>query len=131
MKKFYKRLKLVLGLVFVGALLLYVGLRIMVYTDAKSMAKQAVEAYQQNETLSLLAIVSSQNHPFEQRNKAIWALGVLKKKEALNELEQLVIDNCCQHNTEICQYELQKAILKIKGKAFKISSLDPCSVSKD
>jgi hypothetical protein len=51
---------------------------------------------------------SPDNHP-DLKDNAIWALGELKAKEALDVLESLKIDN------RISQYELKKAILKIRG----------------
>ena len=83
--------------------------------DANTMAKEASIVFKKDKAESLLEIIESENFALKDKNKAIWALGILKDERALPRLEALYTGEVCNHEKELCQYEIKKAILKIKG----------------
>ena len=52
--------------------------------------------------------------PLEVKNHVIWILGELRDDRALPGLENLLTGEECDHQRDVCQYELEKAIQKIK-----------------
>ena len=110
--------KLILGtfvIVFASLFLVYAGLRTSIWTDANQFAKQAAEQYSTDKTTTLLMYIDSDEYTFKEKNKAVWAMGVLKEKNALPKLEMMYTGEKCNHDSAICQYELYKAIHKIRG----------------
>jgi len=64
---------------------------------------------------ALIAVMTSEEFPLGERNRAVWALGQLGDAEAVPSLEALVTGKPCEHATSICQYELKKAIRQCRG----------------
>ena len=102
-------------IVFAALIIVYAGLRVWIWNDANKIAKEASEHFNTDKTTALLLFVDSEEFTFKEKNKAIWAMGVLKEKEALPKLEMMYTGKNCNHDSAICQYELFKAIHKIKG----------------
>jgi hypothetical protein len=50
-----------------------------------------------------------------ERGMAVWALGELRDRRALPVLKAHYTGGKCDHATDLCQYELGKAIMKIEG----------------
>lgn len=98
-----------------GLIFLYIGLRVWIWTDASKYAEKVSLQFKTDKTEALLMLINSEEHTLKEKNKAIWALGVLKEKNALPKLEMLYTGIECRHDSAICQYELYKAIHKIKG----------------
>ncbi|QGY42965.1 hypothetical protein GM418_04620 [Maribellus comscasis] len=98
-----------------GLFIIYSGLRIWIWSDANQFAKKASEKFNTDKTAALLSYIDSNEITIKEKNKAVWALGVLNEKEALPQLEMLYTGDTCDHDDAICQYELYKAIHKIKG----------------
>ena len=94
---------------------IYYGELAIIKHQANSYANEAVLAFHQDKTKSLLMLIDSENYSFQQKNKAVWTLGVLKDEKALPKLEMLYTGKECNHDSALCQYEIKKAILKIKG----------------
>ena len=97
-------------------LILFSGLKVWIKTDANSFAEEVSKDFQKDKTAALIAVIDSENYTLKDKNKAIWALGVLKEKEALSKLESLVTNEECMHEKDLCQYEINKATKKINGK---------------
>jgi len=94
----------------------FVGLRIWIIVEANNIASEAVKVFQVHKTEALITLIESENYSLKERNNAVWTLGVLKEKEALPKLESMLTGLECDHDQDICQYEIKKAVLKIKGK---------------
>lgn len=94
-------------------LLSFSGLKIWILSEANLFAKSAVEVFNQDKTKSLIALIDSDRFSLKEKNEAIWALGILKDKDVLPKLESLYTGQVCNHKTELCQYEIEKAIAKI------------------
>ena len=83
---------------------------------ADNIGENAANAFHKDKVESLLLLIDSDQHSLREKNDAIWALGVLKDKRALSKLESLATGEPCDHAKKVCQRELEKSILKIKGK---------------
>lgn len=64
---------------------------------------------------ALLAVASDEDLAPVERNRAIWALGQLGRREALPALRALVAPGPCDHAKYLCQYEIEKAIAACSG----------------
>lgn len=112
-------------LTFLGLFIAWSSVMIWIKTEANKVANEAVIEYQSDKAESLLLMIFDENSNVEEKNMAIWALGTLKAEEALEDLVEL--DSMIKDHEEsfgISEYELQKAILKIKGEyrgSWKIS----------
>lgn len=95
--------------------LLFAGIKIWINYDANSFANDAVAVFQKDKIESLVALIDSDNYSLKEKNKAVWAFGILKDERALTKLESLYTGEDCNHETLICQYEVKKAIAKIEG----------------
>ncbi len=89
--------------------------RVYIKHEAKNVAKEASAVFHKDNTDSLLMMIESDNYSLKEKNMAVWALGILKDEKALTKLEILYTGEKCNHSEDLCQYELKKAILKIKG----------------
>jgi hypothetical protein len=106
---------LIAGLIlFVVAIMAtFFGLKIWISSEANTVAEDAVQVFHLDKTESLIALIDSEDYSLKARNNAIWALGVLKDKKALPKLQLLYTGQPCNHDIELCQYEIEKAIKKI------------------
>ena len=89
--------------------------RTVIKVQANNLAKEASQNFHADKIESLLMLIDSENYSLKEKNNAVWALGVLKDERALPKLEVLYTGKECDHEKALCQYEIKKAILKIKG----------------
>jgi hypothetical protein len=71
---------------------------------------------------ALIAYVDSPRYALQRRNRAVWALGQLGDARALPVLEKHFTGGPCDHDRELCQRELGKAIEACRG-AFNLGAL--------
>lgn len=64
---------------------------------------------------SLVKQAECSDCPMRERNRAVWALGQMEERRALPALKKHYTGEKCDHQAELCQYELDKAIRKIEG----------------
>lgn len=64
---------------------------------------------------ALMAQANSEEASLSDRNRAIWALGQLGSAEALPTLRSLWADQRCDHDSLICQHEVESAIKGCSG----------------
>ncbi len=107
-------------LTFFGLFLAWSSVKIWIKTEANKFANEAVATYQSDKTESLLMMIFDENSSVSDKNMAIWTLGTLKDEDALQRLEELGTMVEEQEIIGISNYELKRAILKIKGE-FKAS----------
>ena len=86
-----------------------------IWFDVNKYSHKAERKFHLGRIESLLAMIDSPEFTLDQKNMAIWTLGIIKDPKALPKLESMVTGKPCHHASEICQYELKKAILKTKG----------------
>jgi len=67
-------------------------------------------------TQALIDLVNCENCAMEQRNRAVWTLGQMREERALPVLHKYFYDGPCQHEKNICQHELRKAIKRIEDR---------------
>ena len=111
----YKIILACFVLTLLGLFFAWGSVIIFIKTGANKFANQAVMEYQEGKTESLLRMIFDESTSIEEKNTAIWALGTLKDEEALlglQKLDSMMVEN---EVLGISEYELNKAILKIKG----------------
>jgi hypothetical protein len=59
---------------------------------------------------ALSDLINSDLHSLRDRNLAVWTLGRLRDPNALPTLERVYTGGLCDHDKNLCQYELEKAI---------------------
>ena len=64
---------------------------------------------------ALMAYVESPTHTLRARDRAVWALGQVADARALPVLEKHLTGKACDHDRDLCQYELRKAIRLCRG----------------
>jgi hypothetical protein len=102
----------------------YLGLKIWIRHDANEIAARAIKVFHKDKVESLLLSLDSDSFLIREKNDAIWALGTFKDKRALEKMESLVTHEKCSYG-HLCQYEIQKAILKIRRDYIALWKLDP------
>ncbi|MBN2129536.1 MAG: hypothetical protein JW741_08565 [Sedimentisphaerales bacterium] len=100
-----------LGGAGLGALLLHIHASTGRYC---SMA-QAAHPYPGDDVASLIDFMKSDTHSLRKRNLAVWTLGRLRDSAALPALESFYTAEECDHETQLCQGELYKAIALCGG----------------
>ncbi|HUV65806.1 MAG TPA: hypothetical protein VMW24_18060, partial [Sedimentisphaerales bacterium] len=63
-----------------------------------------------DDATALISYMNSGQHTLRERNLAVWTLGRLGNRKALSALEAVYTGELCEHDTFLCQYELEKAI---------------------
>ena len=81
----------------------------------KSIAEEASQKYPGDMVDALIAFVDSEENSLRRRNHAIWALGQLGGKKALQVLEKHYHGGPYNQDRELSQYELKKAIKLCQG----------------
>ena len=79
------------------------------------ISTEATQLYPGDRIEALIAYVNSEDHSLSQRNRAVWALGQIGDKRALPTLEKSYTGGPCDHDSRLCQRELQKAIKLCEG----------------
>jgi hypothetical protein len=112
LKKHWRKFAIALvSLPVVGylALCLFIGLGV------HGAASDAQTQFPGNSVAALISVATSEEAQLSRRNRAIWALGQLGASEALPILQSLVSNELCDHESKICQHELEQAILGCSG----------------
>ena len=84
-------------------------------SSVREISAQAIEQYPGDRIEALITYVDSENKSLRQRNRAVWALGQIGDKRALPVLTASYTGGPCDHDSRLCQGELQKAIKKCKS----------------
>jgi len=84
-------------------------------SSVKEISAEATQQYPGDRVEALITYVKSENHSLRQRNRAVWALGQIGNQRALPTLEKSYTGGPCDHDSRLCQRELQKAIKLCKG----------------
>ena len=96
----------VLGSTALGAVLWHIHQSVREYC---AVAQQAHPHFG-DDVASLSEFMNSDSHPLRARNLAVWTLGRLRDPNALPALEREYTGGLCDHDKNLCQYELEKAV---------------------
>ena len=78
---------------------------------------QAAHPHPEDAVAALLEYVQSDSHTLKERNLAVWSLGQARDSRALPILEKYFNGEQCDHDSKLCQSELEKAIMLCKSDA--------------
>ena len=108
--------KIIVAVFAVGVLLGGVALGAIAWKIHQSVQKNCRVAQQHHphpggDVATLIDFMNSESHSFWDRNHlAVWTLGRLHDTKALPALESVYTGEPCEHDSSLCQYELEKAI---------------------
>lgn len=103
------------GLIVIGCIIiLFAGISSGVSAEIDAICEEACAKYPGTKVEALITYLKKTKE-LRKKNQAIWALGELRDKKALPILETLYTGAPCDHSRYVCQYEVKKAIKKIKG----------------
>jgi hypothetical protein len=99
-------------------LFLYGLIRKNIQSSLNRLCLQAQESHPHpgDDIAALIAYMNSESHELRQRNLAVWALGQLRSSRALSALKEHYTGNRCDHEKNLCQHELKKAIKSCEEK---------------
>lgn len=85
----------------------------------------ATQKYPGDKVEALIMFVESKEngyhaHRYSANNHAFWALGQLGDKRALPFLRNLLTGEPCDHETNLCQGEIQEAIQQLERDGFNL-----------
>jgi hypothetical protein len=83
--------------------------------DARATDNRAAARFGGDRITGLTVLVDCSQCSLRERGMAVWALGELRDRRALPVLKAHYTGGKCDHATDLCQYELGKAIMKIEG----------------
>ena len=91
----------------------------------KKICGAATQKYPGDKVEALMMFVESKEygynaHRYSANNHAFWALGQLGDKRALPSLRKLLTGEPCDHETNLCQGEIQEAIQKLERNGFNL-----------
>jgi HEAT repeat protein len=97
------------------SLLGLLGLQKYIGGEVEATGDSAVQQFGGDRVEALTKLVACDNCVVRDRNRAVWALGQMGDRRALPVLREHHTRNKCNHRTDLCEYELGKAIKKIEG----------------
>ena len=101
-----------------GVLAIAVSLLVLegvIRLDARATGNRAAARFGGDRIRGLTALVDCSQCSLRERDIAVWALGELRDRRALPALKAHYTGGKCDHTSNLCQYELGKAIMKIEG----------------
>ena len=98
----------------------YIGLRIWFKADIDQICESAMKQYDGDKIEALISVLNSDQQDLKTKNSAIWALGKLRNESALPTLRNLQTNETCDHSRNVCQQDLEKAILNLEGKSIDL-----------
>ncbi len=116
-----KGIPIVLFVCVVGIILFSLSIELGV----KKTCEMATREYPGDKVEALMMFVESTENGYNAdrysaNNHAFWALGQLGDKRALPFLKNLLTGEPCDHETNLCQGEIQEAIQKLKRNQFNL-----------
>lgn len=99
------------GVLALGA----VGLEGLIRWTALDLSCMAAQRFGGDRVEALMRQVECTSCRLQQRQDAVWALGQFGDKRALPALKGQLTGRPCNHQKELCQYELRKAIRHIEN----------------
>lgn len=95
--------------------------------DECGRTAQAAHPHPGDHVAAMLDYAQSPSHSLRQRNRVIWALGQARDPRALPFLESARMGEPCDHERNLCQHELAKAIKLCQGRTPNLLHLNVSS----
>ena len=100
-------------------------LSLSIELGVKKTCEMATRKYPGDKVEALIMFVESKEygynaHRYRANNHAFWALGQLGDKRALPFLRKLLTGGPCDHETNLCQGEIQEAIQQLERNQFNL-----------
>ena len=100
-------------------------LSLSIELGVKKTCEMATRKYPGDKVEALIMFVESTEdgydaHRYSANNHAFWALGQLGDKRALPSLKKLLTGKPCDHETNLCQGEIQEAIQQLERNQFNL-----------
>jgi len=112
----------VVGVMFGGAAFGAIAWHIHQAVRENCRDGQQAHPHPGDDVAALIEFMNSTSHAMWDRNHlAIWTLGRLRDPRALPALEAVYTGGPCDHEKNLCQYELEKAIRSCGGKPSAVS----------
>ncbi len=111
--------------VLLACVVVIILLSLWIELHVKKTCEMAARKYPGDKVDALIMFVESETggynaHRYSANNPAFWALGQLGDKRALPFLRKLSTGEPCDHETNLCQGEIQEAIQKLERKQFNL-----------
>ena len=116
-----KGILIVLIVCVVGIVLLSLSIELYI----KKLCEEATQKYPGDKIEALMMSVETEKYGYSAdiysaNNHIFWALGQLGDKRALPFLKNLSTGQPCDHETNLCQGEIQEAIQKLEKNGFNL-----------
>ena len=92
----------------------YAAVFASIHGDVTDAGRSAMTRYPGDRVQALSTLVDCQTCSLDERNRAVWALGQLRDARALPTLMKYYTRQKCNHASDLCQHELQKAVEAIQ-----------------
>ncbi len=112
-------------IVLLACVVVIISLSFWIELHIKKTCEMATRKYSADKVEALIMFVESKEnsyraHRYRANNHAFWALGQLGDKRALPFLRKLLTGEPCDHETNLCQGEIQEAIQKLERNGFNL-----------
>ncbi len=107
-------------IVLLACVVVIILLSLSIELGVKKICGMATRKYPGDKVEALMMFVESKENGYSANNHAFWALGQLGDKRALPFLRNLLTGGPCDHETNLCQGEIQEAIQKLERNGFNL-----------
>lgn len=99
----------------VGLVAVYLSVSLWIGSEVKRASEAAMKQYDGDAVEALIQCVEDEGSALRVRNRAVWALGQWGDPRALAILKQHMTRQTCDHEHDLCQHEVSKAVDLLKG----------------
>ncbi len=107
-------------IVLLACVVVIILLSLSIELHIKKTCEIAARKYPGDKVEALIMFADSKENSLRENNHAVWALGQLGDKRALPFLTKLLTGGPCDHETNLCQGEIQEAIQKLERNKFNL-----------
>jgi len=107
-------------IVLLACVVVIILLSLWIELHIKKTCEIAARKYPGDKVEALIMFVDSKENSLRENNHAVWALAQLGDKRALPFLRNLLTGEPCDHETNLCQGEIQEAIQKLERNKFNL-----------
>jgi len=93
----------------------FFALTLIIGNGVRGAVSDAQSRFQGDPETALISVAASEEMELSIRNRAIWALGQLGSSKAFPTLQSMLTGLECDHETKVCQKEVNKAVEACSG----------------